>query len=492
VNQARAQDWKGVDNSVVEAGLAAVNPTFTTAPYAHQKAGFLAGMQFPRMMFLMEMGSGKTKIVLDLLSHQIATGALERRSLILVPNDANVASWQREVAVHTPHLTCAKQSLDKVIPAARLVICTYPRLTALLTNRRQVGKSTKRKRVIDRERVERFAAQFDAVVFDESTAIQNSNSLITKLSVAISWRCKTAYGLTGTPFGRDPQALFSQFLAVDEGETFGRSITRFREEYFRQVNRFWGGFEWRLRAGAKAELRERIRHRSLHYDLDECVTLPDLVESRITVRMSDEAAEKYYDLRELLSERAQEGEDARVGFIRMRQIATGLLVEESEFGERVEKPFDSNPKLDALQQLMEEIPPDKKVVIFHEFNYSGHAIAEVAKKFGGVARLYGGTDDKEAELAKFVDGDCRTIVCNSKSGAMGLNLQVANYMIFYECPVSPIVREQAKARCRRTGQTSTVVCYDICAENTVEEKILRWVEEGKDLLQAVVAGRERL
>jgi len=87
----------------------------------------------------------------------------------------------------------------------------------------------------------------------------------------------------------------------------------------------------------------------------------------------------------------------------------------------------------------------------------------------------------------------KVLVANSKSGGAGLNLQVANYAIFYESPVSPIVRQQAERRCHRDGQQhSTVFLYDLYVAHSIEEKILRYLSQGEDLLKAVVDGRESL
>ena len=76
---------------------------------------------------------------------------------------------------------------------------------------------------------------------------------------------------------------------------------------------------------------------------------------------------------------------------------------------------------------------------------------------------------------------CRFLVLSSHIGALGLNLQTANYVCFYESPVSPIVRRQAEARVYRTGQKRTTFVYDLYIQGTVEERILQFLKEGKNL-----------
>jgi SNF2 family DNA or RNA helicase len=61
-------------------------------------------------------------------------------------------------------------------------------------------------------------------------------------------------------------------------------------------------------------------------------------------------------------------------------------------------------------------------------------------------------------------------------------------MMFYESPVSPIIREQAECRCYRRGQQCPVFISDLYANHSVEHKILRFLKEGRDLLKELVSG----
>jgi hypothetical protein len=86
---------------------------------------------------------------------------------------------------------------------------------------------------------------------------------------------------------------------------------------------------------------------------------------------------------------------------------------------------------------------------------------------------------------------------NNRLGAMEHNLQQAHYEIFVETPVSPIFRQQAERRTRRSGQKSNrVFIIDIVArirnKHSVDEKILDWLSAGKDLLDSVLKGNQEL
>ncbi len=465
-----------------------------TSMHAHQKACFAAGTIHPRMLLFMAMGGGKTKVTLDLLSWRRQQGTVTKRALVLVPNDSNCGTWIAEAAIHQPSLTVARLPLEKVIPAGDVIVSTYARLVRLLTDRTHTAGG-KGKWRINKERLNSFADNFDSIVADECSALANPSSLTSLICTRISWLCHFALGLTGTPFGRDPQALYSQFLAIDGGDSLGRNIGIFRAAFFTAKRDFWKGVVYTLKQSRQDDLRRHLRHRSIHYSIDECaVSMPESTETLVLADMSPAARAIYEDRREEVREASINGEVLAAGFIRMRQLATGFAVVEDEDGNRVEVDFPTKPKLEALEAHVTGVPEECKLVIFYEFTRSGRAICEMLDRIGvGHLWLWSGTKDKAGVEGQFRNDDkVRALVVNSKSGGFGLNLQVANYCFLYESPVSPIVREQAKTRVLRQGQKRPVFFYDIAARGTVEERILEYVREGKDLLEAVLQGRERI
>lgn len=488
---------KSMADDVVDKFVDDASAVFQTEPFKHQSRCMLAMLNVPKILLLLSPGSGKTKIVLDTLAYRIANGDVTKRALVVVPSPSNIAAWQAEIETHQKSLTCGILPLTHNIPAGRVILTTYSRLTRLLCVIPPRGKGKRKaKWRVDVNRIEAFAAHFDFVVFDESTFIKNQQSLVTRIAAGLSWRAPYSAGLTGTPFGLDPCDLFGQFLVVDGGAAFGKSITMFRAAFTREQDNYFKGKIYRMDPAREDDMRRAMRHSSIHYSLDECVSLPPITNITREVRISDAAREDYNDLRDecraAMSE-DDEGDpkDVAGAFIRMCQIATGFRVDtDEETGEREEIDYDENPKMDALHGLVDEIPVDSKLVIFHWFIRSGNRIAKMLDGMGiQYRRLYSGTDDAAAAYDDFRnDPDVRVFVVNPKSGGYGLNLQVANYAIFYESPVSPIEREQAVDRVYRTGQDKPVFIYDIVARRTVEYHILQLVREGKNALTAVLNG----
>ena len=452
---------------------------FHTTPYAHQQQCYALGLAIDRLLLFLHPGTGKTKITLDIIAARNLDGRLAKRVLVLVPSPANVGAWGEEVRTHQPDFTYAPLGLERHIPAAKIIGCTYPRFTRLMCD-------GKRRWQINYDRITAFANHFDAVVFDESTKIKNGKSLITQIAQEISWRMAFAVALTGTPFGRDPTDLFAQFLVVDGGVSFGKNLSMFHEAFFSASRNYWRGVNWSLQKSREPDLRRAMRHRSVRYALEECLTLPKKTDIQIPVDLSGDAR-AYYDamIDEIVAD-----DDKQASFVRLCQVATGFAVEKEDDGKHVVIDFD-NPKLEALSDLLVQIPADSKVLVFIWFVKSGDAVAAMLKKQKiGFEKLFGGIGDTAmAAVDSFkTDADKRVLIVNPQSGGYGLNLQIANYAIFYESPVSPIVREQAVDRIHRGGQTKPVFIYDIFARRTVEQKILTMVREGKDLLEAVMAG----
>ena len=176
-------------------------------------------------------------------------------------------------------------------------------------------------------------------------------------------------------------------------------------------------------------------------------------------------------------------------FLRMRQISGGFLGwKNDETGEKAELVFPSNPKLDRLVELLMELPVNRKAVVFHEFVHSGREICKALEKAKIKAGwLYGGTKDSRALQKQFDDDPRMTVlVTNWRVGGMALNLQVANYCIYYESPVGVVDREQSERRTFREGQTLPGFLIDLVCKGTVDQRILDFHKQGEDVFRALL------
>lgn len=477
-------------------------PNFILEPRLHQKVCFMLGCAFPYFLFFGDTGVGKTSIMLNVMRQKKLQGELGR-ALVVVPNVANIENWEQECEKHTPDLNLVPlyggteervDILDETTDGDVYVI-NYAGLTYLATEKNTIPTKTKKKkqRVVVAYKLRALTDYFNGFVLDESQNVKSIHSLAYKILNAMAGQMEYRYALTATPFGRDPQDLWPQFNLVDRGETFGTTLSMFREIFFTTQKNYWGGYEHTFKPKQEPLLQRMLRHKSLRYMADECIDMPDKNYQTIRARFPG-GAEKYCKalLKEII-DTASGRTEKKNAFIKMRQISSGFIRINDKGGD-VDIVFKENPKLEKLMDLLERIPEPHKIIVFNELIKSGDLVRDALDAEGmSHARLYSGTKDPRAEIAKFkTDPECRILLANSKSGGTGLNLQVANYVIFYESPTSAIVRHQAEGRAYRQGQPHKVFFTDLVVDGTFDQKVLSYQQEGKDLLECLLDGEVQL
>lgn len=464
----------------------------------HQKAAFLAGVIYPTLCLWLSMGVGKSAISLELLRFFYQKKFIQGKTLIFAPTDEVVQNWENEIAkwkIDLPFTTLlgsTEEKWDRYNIDHGLVIGTYVGMAYMVSTLQPAKKKEKNELVLDPSKLPRFLDGVQALVMDESTKIANHKNLSFKVCNAISKNCTVRYALAGRPFGRDPLQLWAQFFLVDRGETLAPHIGFYQEVFFHKKKLIWhpNAYEHVFNPKMQGQLTRITAHRSLSYDVEECVTLPELTRIRRYVDFPAETVVYYNNLVKDLIEAKGDVRVVKNVFLRMRTLSSGFVgMKDDDTGERSELEFASNPKLDLLMELIEEIPPGRKCIVFYDFTWSGRKISEELKKRKIKAGwLWAGTKNWAVMEKQFrEDPKFKALVINSKKGAYGLNLQHANYVFFYESPVSGIDRDQAEKRAHRTGQKHTVFLYDLLVRGSVDEKILAYQSEGRSLFQALVS-----
>ena len=509
--RANSDKAKRFTDAALDRMLARLNPPprFVFPPYWHQKIAFLLGLKYGSYLFLLDMGLGKTKVVLDLFRYRRRLKQ-SRRLLVLVPNTANIGGWEEEARVHTPHLTFLGLDERYVGDARReailrtdanIVAVTYHGWAQLVTSPKRVERhgEERNKWAIDKKKARDLERRFDEVVFDESNTIQNSRSLYFRMAKRFIKVARFRSCLTGTPFNKDPIALWGQFYVVDQGATLGVHLGLFRQAFFIEKKAYWGGgFKYEFDPRMEEDLYAMLRHRSVRFSEEECLDLPPKIGGleRPVIRsvvMPRETWDHYQGLVEELKATRGNYSLMESAYMRLRMLCSGYLPMKDEDGNRTDVPLPQNPKLDALVALLREIPSDKKVIVFHWYRATGALIAArfVKEKISHV-RLFGGTSNKSEAIARFkTDPKCRILLASS-AGARGHNLQVAHHMAIFESPDSLDARKQLEKRIRRPGQEHPTHYYDLQVKSSIDQQILASLQAGRRLFDALVDGTEDL
>ena len=475
-------------------------PDFNGAKlWLHQKASFGLLNELNRFIFHINMGGGKTLITLMFLRYKKQRGE-KPRAIIFVPYLTSVETWVEENEKHTPDLRVVpllgstKDNLEALQQDADLFVICYQSAVAMLS-----AKGAGKWHLSPGLLATAFGNRFNFMVCDEIHKTKGRNTLTFDMCKWVSQRAKWAIGLTGTPFGKDLQDLWPQFYLIDFGETLGPNITLYREAFFNTKVNHWGGWEYTFRKPMMPQLHKMIKNRSIHYGLEEFYDMPP--KKYVPVRLGlPQASMSYAKISIANIKNALKGKDPHAyriienEYILLRQLASGFMTLKAEDNDKVHVKFDENPKLETLEGLVDQLPAGSKMVVFHHFVYTNHMISELLTKMKVKhARIWGGQRDPVGQLRLFKDtSDCRVLVINSKSGSSSLNLQGANYVVFFEQPDSPIDRQQAEARCWRPGQDKRVFIYDLLMVGTMDERIHFANKAGEDLLKQLLEGKVEL
>lgn len=202
----------------------------------------------------------------------------------------------------------------------------------------------------------------------------------------------------------------------------------------------------------------------------DVVSMPDPVISEVPVRLEGPHKRLYNDL---INNRFAELGDlvlAPDNQSALRHMALQIISSPEHYGYT-----GANSVALALEELMDSIKPSaqKKTIIFA---YYKSTMAELAKKYEAYnpCVVFGETSDAQRQIDRFCeDPDSPLLIINWIAGGAGLNLQVASYIIFYECPTSPKDAKQAIARADRKGQTKIVNVYFLRVLKTLSDKNFR-------------------
>lgn len=471
--------------------------------WTHQLVSFYIGCCCDDFLFLLDMGLGKSAIILDILTQKVREKKV-KKAFITVPRLINLGSWENDILQHSdfePILadgSIEEKWIHLIEAKGDLAIIDYPGLQLALTKRAPVkndrGKIVKGKYklVRDDSKVAQLRKIYNFFAIDESHKAKNKDALRFSLLRALTGRADYRYASTGTLFGRKPEDIWPQFLLIDRGETFGDTIGLFREAFFNPVSNGFGT-KYEFNKGMYRPLYRFLQHRSIRYTEQEVpeVELPARVVRRITVRFADDQREHYLRAVQGLIDARGSLREIDSAFIRMRQIAAGYLQWSDEDGKHLVS-FTENWKLQALEKIIEE-SGESKVVVSTEYTQSGQLVADLCLNLGHKYEwLHGGAKDAVRMVNRFIqDPDIKVFIMNSESGGTGTDglQKVARHLVFYESPASPITRTQTLKRVHRPGQLHRTFIWDIVLEKSIDLRILSLIEEGKNLYDNIVNGR---
>lgn len=304
-----------------------------------------------------------------------------------------------------------------------------------------------------------------ALMFDESSLLQNATSKRTKAAMKLAGKADTLVLLSGTPVDGKYERLWTQLRML--GWRIDEKL--FWRQYVESETTMREGFPITKVTGYKNEERLVRKMKELGCDFlktDDVIDLPDQRFIRIDVPMS-EYYRKFAKTNVITAfGRDFVGDTVFGDLTAKRQLAAAY----------------SPAKLEAFGDLLDGT--SKRLVVFYNFDVELEGLTEELAKRG---RPYGVLNGKVHDLSPFFDTDDGVALIQYQSGAMGVNLQQADTCVYFSPPLASSLFEQSKKRIHRVGQDKPCTYYDLVSKGTVEEKIYDTLAMRRDYTEKLFA-----
>jgi SNF2 family DNA or RNA helicase len=240
----------------------------------------------------------------------------------------------------------------------------------------------------------------------------------------------------------------------------------------------------------ETELTERLHSIAFRATKAECLDLPATTDIIRTVELEDKARKIYRDLvkesfAELGNDREVTATNILTRLLRLSQL-TGGFIGDDDGGTPQNI---SRAKLAAVADIIDEAQQEgKKLVIIARFVPEIKAICTLLDKDKiGYSLIMGGVKDREEQVRRFQqDADCAVFVGQIATAGLGITLTAASTLVFYSLDYSMSNFEQAKARIHRVGQRENCTYLYLAAKGTVDEKVLKALQNKADLAKMLV------
>ena len=471
---------------------------FQTEPFQHQRTTFEDSWAAEYHALLMEMGTGKSKVVVDTMGALYEKGLIDA-ALIVAPKGVYDNWVQKEIPQHLPERINRKivrwrpdktKAFEETFRS--LVMDDFDGLKVFVIN--VEAFSTGRGAEAAYAFLEQNPDNLMAV--DESTTIKNRNALRTKNVVAARQLAKYRRILTGSPITKSPMDLFSQCNFLSPKALGTTSYFAFQNRYAVIVRRSMGHRSFQEIVGYRRldELSEKLDNFSTRVLKSECLDLPPKLYIRREVPLTPEQKRVYDQMRTLalavLSDTSvATTQSVLTQIMRLQQICCGFF--QPDEGGIQQLP---NDRLSELMDVLDDV--SGKAIIWATYTHSIKQITEEIAKVHGprsVAAYYGETpqDERQEIVNRFQDpGDpLRFFVGQPRTGGYGITLTEANTVIYFSNSYDLEIRLQSEDRAHRIGQQKAVTYVDLVSPNTVDEKVLSALYD-KNILAGQVLGEE--
>ena len=461
---------------------------YKTQPLKHQKEAVNRFKDQHYGALLCEMGTGKTKIVLDIIKN-----SMKRFDVIVVAPNGLHHNWGiNEIPKHMDGVLTytwrgpIKSKKGKQGFTRFCVAQDKPRIFLINVEALRTADGFK------------TATQFLAsspypaerhMVVDESTCIKNPKALQTKRVLDLSSCVDRRWVLNGTPITQSPLDLFTQCRFLSKDAIPFNTYTAFKHSFAIETVVTMGSRAFRKVIGYQnlEQLTKLLEPFTLRIEKKDCLDLPNKTFMQHAIELTPKQQRVYDSMKNDCLALLDNGELvtstlALTKIVKLHQILTGFVTDDDGTEHAIE-----NNRIAALMQIAETTQP---LVVFCAYKFNIKQIKEeLTKRFPEktIAEYHGDVSDRvrNQSVQDFQNGNADFFLATS-AGAKGLTLHRASTMVYYSNNYSLETRLQSQDRIHRIGQEKKCTYIDLVVPQTVDDAILKRLEEKKELSSMVL------
>lgn len=454
-------------------------------------------MQRDQAALYTDMGTGKTKIMIDLIVNR------GWQYVLIVCTNRGCDVWEQQIAIHSNIAPESVYNLSGVSTHEKIRLLqengVWGPLKAgngpfiLIVNYEAVWRDEFARYLM------RKTVRLDCVICDESHRIKSPGSKCSQFLARLGRKVPCRYLVTGTPLAENPLDVYAQYRFLDPS-IFGTSYAQFRDRYQNlDIRRSMAvGFpilDKKRPYKNLEELQEKVF--SVAFKVPSSVSLPEQTDIIRTFRIGEKASRVYKKLsKEGIIHYGKwfcDADNALTLLIRKQQLASGFVRAVTLDKERKAFRLD-NTRREVLESVLGELSQKEPVVVFCQFV---HDLREVRRACAAVGRGYSELSGAEDTEQAWQAGGTSVLGVQISKGAESADFTRARYIVYYTLTNRLALYLQSKKRIHRPGQTRPVYYIHLIAElsdgrQTIDGLVLEAVQQKKDIVEYVMENESNI
>ena len=356
-----------------------MNYKFKTKPYKHQMTALEKSWNRETYAYFMEMGTGKTKVLIDNLAMLYDKGKVNG-ALIIAPKGVVGTWYNNELPTHLPnhvaHVTTLWQSnITKTQREKLESLFEVEESLHILIMNVEAFSTTK-----GMEFANKFLSCHETLMaIDESTTIKTPTAKRTKNILKLAESAKYRRIMTGSPVTKNPLDLYTQCDFLSPWLLDFTSYYAFRNRYAEMKTLHMHGRQIQVVNGFKnlGELSDKLKGFSYRVLKEDCLDLPDKIFIKREIQLSPDQRKLYEQMKKeaiaILKGKQSTTVNTLTQLMRLQQITCGHFTADDGATQPI-----ANNRITELMDVLEET--EGKAIIWAHYQYDITAIIQRCSK----------------------------------------------------------------------------------------------------------------